>query len=424
MKNRTLKGIIAAGLLAVCGHAETCKEVVIYDGAGTSGRMEESGRTFPEAPEWAANWGNFNNMNSPYIRLSGQKGAKADWTGNLVFDKLPVHLNGGSFKITARSTQNAKFGIWLTGNSGSGNVAFYNLQANSTKAIEVPVTSLLGTGNTTVSKVGIGLFGVPAYQYTTLFIDNVKFTCAGDATSNGSAGSVSGTATADDENVPYYFRDVVPNSPVRDFSGEPLAAPAGAYTAGERSALRQKTQSLFVLGEQEHRQIVRFQESKALTAKQFRDGWYNSMFLVEKYRLMDSVTASPKNLFHEAGEIAAASGNTSIPLLIADLDYAIKYFTDSTLVNYGLQDYHLLLAGLPVTETRTSKVRIAYDPFFAATTRNTLPSVEICTAGKCQALEPRSEITLEFASAGLQSITVKMHSGNLSVNQTLKLEVK
>lgn len=423
MKNRTLKGIIAAGLLAVCGHAETCKEVVIYDGAGTSGRMEESGRTFPEAPEWAANWGNFNNMNSPYIRLSGQKGAKADWTGNLVFDKLPVHLNGGSFKITARSTQNAKFGIWLTGNSGSGNVAFYNLQANSTKAIEVPVASLLGSGSTTVSKVGIGLFGVPTYQYTTLFIDNVKFTCAGDAASNGTAGSTSVTA-GDDENVPYYFRDVVPNSPVRDFSSDPVKAPKGAYTADERAELRQKTHSPFVLGEQEHLQIVRYQESKDLTAKQSRDGWYNSMFIVEKYRLKDSVTASPKNLFHEAGEIAAASGNTSIPLLIADLDYAIRYFTDSTLVNYGLQDYHLLLAGLPVTETRSSKVRIAYDPFFAATTRNTLPSVEICTAGKCQVLEPRSEITLEFASAGLQSITVKMRSGNLSVNQTLKLEVK
>ena len=69
------------------------------------------------------------------------------------------------------------------------------------------------------------------------------------------------------------------------------------------------------------------------------------MFLVERNRLKDSVIASPKNLFLEAGEIAAASGNRSIPLLVADLDYGIKYFTDSTLVNYRLQDYHLLLAG-------------------------------------------------------------------------------
>lgn len=422
MKNRTLKGIAIAGLcMAICGHAENCKETVLYDGSGANGRMEETGRTFPEAPEWNANWGNLDNMNPPYIRLSGQKGAKADWTGNLVFDKLPLRLNGGSLKITARATQNVKFGIWLTGNSGSGNVAFYNLQANSTKAIEVPVASLLGTGDVTASKVGIGLFGVPAYQYTTLFIDNVKFTCAA-----GNAGSGSGATSADTdgENTPYYFRDVVPNSPAREFSGDPLAAPAGAYTAGERSALRQKTQSLFVLGEQEHRQIVRFQESKALTAKQSRDGWYNSMFLVERNRLKDSVIASPKNLFLEAGEIAAASGNRSIPLLVADLDYAIKYFTDSTLVNYRLQDYHLLLAGLPVTEVRTSKVKIAYDPFFAATTRNTLPSVEICAAGKCNAVQPGSETEIEFATAGLQEITVKMRSGNLNVNQTLKLEVK
>ena len=85
---------------------------------------------------------------------------------------------------------------------------------------------------------------------------------------------------------------------------------------------------------------------------------------------------------------------------------------------------YLLLAGLPVTEVRSSKVKIAYDPFFAATTRNTLPSVEICAAGKCNAVQPGSETEIEFATAGLQEITVKMRSGNLNVNQTLKLEVK
>ena len=217
---------------------------------------------------------------------------------------------------------------------------------------------------------------------------------------------------------------MVPNSPAREFSSDPVKAPAGAYTASERTDLAQKTARKFVLSEPEHQQIVRFQESKSLSAKQSRDGWYNSMFLVERNRLKDSVVASPKNLFHEAGEIAAASGNKTIPLLIADADYAIKYFTDSTLTNYTLQDFHLLLAGLPVTETRTSKIRIAYDPFFVATTRSALPSVEICTAGKCLAATPGAEITLEFASAGVQDITVKMRSEGLSVNQTLKLEVK
>lgn len=428
MANRTLKGIVAAGLfLAICSNAATCKETVIYDGSSNNGRMEESGRTFPEAPEWNANWGNFDNMKPPYIRLSGQKAAKADWTGNLVFDKLPLHLSGGSLKITARATQNAKFGIWLTGNSGSGNVAFYNLQANTTKAIEVPVASLLGAGDVTVSKVGIGIFGVGAYQYTTLFIDDLKFTCASDAAganTGSGTGNGSGAGAFDDESAPYYFRDVVPQSSARDFATDPVKAPAGAYTASERNTLAQRTARKFVLSEQEHQQIVHLQSATDLTAKQSRDSWYKGMFLVERNRLKDSVIASPKNLFHEAGEIAAASGNRSIPLLIADVDYAIKYFTDSTLTNYTLQDFHLLLAGLPVTETRTSKVKIAYDPFFAATTRATFPSVEICNAGKCQTATPGAEITLEFASAGVQDITVKMRSEGLSVNQTLKLEVK
>ena len=53
MANRILKGAVFAGLvLASAGNAENCKEAVLYDGSNYNGQMEESGRTFPEAPEW------------------------------------------------------------------------------------------------------------------------------------------------------------------------------------------------------------------------------------------------------------------------------------------------------------------------------------------------------------------------------------
>lgn len=418
MNNRTLSGAIIAGLaMAICSSAETCREALLYDGSLFNGQMENTTRTFPEAPEWKANWGNFDKMNSPYIRLSGIKGQKGDWTGNLVFDGMPITLAGGSIQLSVRATQDARFGVWLSGNSGTGNITFYNLKANTTELIEAPAASFIKDGNAMVSKVGVGLFNVPANQYTTLFIDNVKFTCAkGDSPVQVNSG--------DSDVTPYHFRNVDISSPVREFFTPGIGNPKAAIQERERESLQQRTTRKFVLDEQEHRQVTASLESQGKTARQSRDGWYKSMFIVERNRIADNIIASSKNLFREAGEIAAASGNTTIPLLIADIDYAIKRFTDSTFTDYRLEDYHLLLAGFAVSEVRSSKVNIVFDPFFVTTTRGILPGVEICTAGKCQNLDAGKETTLEFASAGEQAITVKLRSGNTSAQQVLKLEVK
>jgi len=419
MKNRTLKGVVIAGLaMAICSNAETCKESVIYDGTLNNGRMEESSRTFPEAPEWQANWGNFENMEAPYIRLSGMKNSQGDWKGNLVFNTFPVTLKGGSLKMSVRATQNAKFGVSLAGNSGNGKTAYYTLAANSTKVIEVPVESLLGSGSGTVNQVGIGLYGVPAWQYTSLFVDNLKFTCTGSP-STGTA-----TAATTGEEDSYQFREVDFSSANREFLTPTVNAPKAAIGTPERESLKQRTQRNFVLDEQEHRQVMEFQKANSPTAQKSRDGWYRSLFIVERNRIKDNAIASPKNIFHEAGEIAAGNGNRDIPLLIADIDYAIKHFTDTTFTGYRLDDFHLLLAGFATSHVRGSKVNIVYDPFFVTTTRQVLPSVEICVNGKCSGVEPGSTLPVEFGSAGLQTITVKLSSENTSVQQNLKLEVK
>ena len=424
MLNRTLKGAAIAGLaMAICGNAQNCKETLIYDGTSLNGNMEQAGRTFPETPEWTANWGDFENMKSPYIRLSGIKNEKADWTGSLVFNALPANLRGGSLKMSVRSTQAGKFGVWLTGNSGAGNVLFYNLKANTTHTLDVPVTSLLGNGNVTASKVGIGLFGVPAYQYTTLFIDNVKFTCVADG-NESAGGHNAGGNLASENGAGYFFRDVNPVHPARQFAGETVPDAKKALSEETRREFRARTSKKFVLTEREHAQVSAFQKDPGATAKDSRDGWYRSLFIVDRNRLEDSAIASPKNLFLEAGDIAAAEKNTSIPLLIADIDYAVKYYTDTTFSTTSLEDYHLILAGFPVSETHSSRIKVAYDPFFVTTTRETLPSVELCVGGDCKVLAPKTETTLEFKSAGLQEITVKLRSGGESVQQKLKLEVK
>ena len=60
MASRILKGAVLAGLVwASAANAENCKEAVLYNGSSNNGQMENTGRTFPEAPEWNANWGDF-----------------------------------------------------------------------------------------------------------------------------------------------------------------------------------------------------------------------------------------------------------------------------------------------------------------------------------------------------------------------------
>ncbi len=424
MKHRSLRGIAVAGLfLAVAGNAQICNNAVIYDGSRNNGRMEEQGRTFPEAPEWKANWGDFDKMMSPYIRLSGIKNVRGDWTGTLVFDELPASVRGGSLKMAIRATQAAKFGVWLVEAAGAGNVSFRNIEANRTYELDIPIENLLGKTEASVRKVGIGLFGVPANQYTKLFVDNVSFSCVGDgAASSSSTQSMSYGEAAG----AYYFRDVNPASAFRASINNdiPVRTARMAMDAATRTEYKARTNKPFVLGEQDYRQIEAFKNANDLSPEKSRDGWYKSMFLVDRNRLRDSVIANPKTLFTEAQNVTAAYGNRTLPLLIADVDCSVKYYSDTTLSTTTLENYHLLLAGFPTSYVKGSKVKIAYDPYFVATTSNGLPSVEICTEEKCQAVERGSVAEIEFKSAGTQHVIVKLRSGNTTTQQVLSLEVR
>ena len=112
MKSR-IWGLVALGgaLLSSTAFAGTCKNLVLYENGQSKGFMEESTRSFPEAPEWSTNWGDFDNMKSPYIRLSGMRNYRGDWTGSLIFDAMPVTVQGGALKLKVRSTQAGNFGV-------------------------------------------------------------------------------------------------------------------------------------------------------------------------------------------------------------------------------------------------------------------------------------------------------------------------
>ena len=419
MKSRILGPLALGGaLLSSTAFAGTCKNLILYENRSSKGFMEESTRTFPEAPEWSTNWGDFENMKSPYIRLSGMRNSGSDWTGALNFDALPAVVQGGSLKLKVRSTQAGNFGVWLSGPDGNGKISFHAIEAGKTHILDIPVSTLMEGISVEVDKVGIGLFNVPGNQYTTLFIDDVALTCAQEKNIV--------EPVSKEEQVPYPFVETNPASATRtglfeDIYDSPVKS---RYSASEKSSISKKTSAKFVIPEESQIRILNFKEAGNLTPRESWRGWYNSLFLVEKGKLADDVIPNSKRLFEEAGTLAATSDYTVLPLLVANITYGVAYCGDSSCTKQEIEDYPLQLVGFPTSFVTSSRVRIAYDPYFSITPSGKLPSLELCTGAKCLELSPKSEGTLEFESAGIQKVLVKIHSENKTVEQALFVEVK
>ena len=418
MKSRMSRCAALIGtVLSLSGFAQVCNDVSLYKN-GEAGKMETTGMTFPEAPEWSANWGNISQggteaLTPPYIRWSGMKNKAGDWTGLLSFDKLPVTVQSGNVAFKVRATQKSKFGIWLVGDFGNSGVKFFDIDANKTYSLKVAVAEFLGNSAKTVTHVGVGLFDVPAHQYTTLFVDDVSVSCA---ISNGSVA----------ETWTYPYSDLDPRNPRREgkFISTPAPMTSAAYSEEKRRKIADSTRANFVLSESEHYQIQNFPNRTDLTPQSSRDGWFNNMYLIDRNRLRDSVIANPKGLFYEANEAAAGTDNHEMPLLIGNVDYAYRVCSDSVCKAGLLQNARILQAGFPSASVRGSRLKIFYDPYFICTNRSAFPKVEIYAKNKWQVLEPKSEMLLEFESAGVQSVKVRLTEGGVTINQTLFVEVK
>ena len=426
MNYRMFKGVAFAGaLLALNGFAEECKGVALYSDGSDNGQMIESGRTFPEPPEWKANWGNFDGMNAPYIRLSGVKNVQGDWKGLLSFPTLPLHVEGGVLRLKVRATQNARFGIWLKGSLSESRIHYVELAANKTQSLEIPLAGLGLTGAMDVMNVGVGLFQVPQYQYTTLFIDDVGFSCV----KNG-AGGVSSSSFAmemtDESPWKYEFSNVDAWSVNRETRLLPAkeAEFSAAYSPQERNALISTTDADFCVSMLDHAKIVNSVQASEMTAKKSRLAWFDNLYTIVRNRLRENVVANPKQLYFEAEAVAANSDYTVIPLLVADLDYVYRACADDACGSTRNVNAHLLTAGLPTSFVRGSKVSLVLDPYFVVTKQRVLPSISVCVSGTCKSISPKERLELEFPSAGLQTIVFKMKNGGRSVEQKLFVEVK
>ncbi len=415
MNRITRCAALVGTVLSLSSFAQVCNEVSLYKN-GEAGKMESM--TFPEAPEWGANWGEMEALTPPYIRWSGMKDKAGDWTGLLSLSNLPVTVQGGNVKVKVRSTQKGKFGIWLAGAFGNSGIKFFDLDANRTYALNVAVEELLGGSPRSIEKIGVGLFDVPAHQYTTLFVDDVSLSCA----------QVAEIESVDDfiESFAYPFETVNVTGALRNgkFSSDTFPATTAAYAEDSRQKLKDSTQMKFVLSNDEFLRLANFVNANSLTPKQSREGWFRSMILVERNRLQDSLIANPKSLFYEAEAFAASTDNRLMPLLIGNVDFAYRACADSSCQKTVIQNSRSLLAGLPVAWVKGARLKVFYDPYFVSTNRKTLPKVEIYSAGKWKALNAESSLELDFESAGVQKIQVRLSEGGLTVNQNIFVEVR
>ena len=423
MMRRMFKGIALAGaVFALNGFAQECKDVALYSDGSDKGQMIESGRSFPEPPEWRANWGNLDGMVAPYIRLSGMKNVQGDWKGLLLFPSLPLHVDGGVLRLKVHATQNVRFGVWLKGASSESLTYNVALTANKTQLLKIPLAEFGVTGPIDVVNVGVGLFQVPQNQYTSLFIDDIEFSCVKNNASTGSSTS----SEIEKDALVYEFSNADAWSSARDVRLLPAKETefSAAYTPQERSFLLSKTNADFLVSELEHLKIVNSVRATEMLAKKSRLTWYDNLYLIVRNRIHENVVANPKHLYFEAEAVAANSDYTVIPLLVADLDYMYKACADSVCGSTQNVNAHLLMAGLPTSFVRGSKINLVLDPYFIVTKQKDLPSVSVCVSGTCKALPVKGSLELEFPSSGLQTIIVKMKSNGRNIEQKLFVEVK
>lgn len=413
MKKRMSRCAALIGtLLSLSSNAQVCNEVVLYE-QGEVGKIE-SGGTFPEKPEWTANWGVMENLVPPYIRWSGVKNSSGDWKESVTFASMPTYVRGGSLSMDLRVTQNAKVGVWFEGDFGKSPVYYKDIDGNVSVSLKVPLDDYIGSGPHLVQKIGFGLFDVPAGQYTTLFVDNVSLDCGVSDSSE------------ETEKTSFVFSDVVPSTPTREnwFRSVSASPMSSAYDDDRRKSLGDSTQLDFVMSEQEHSQIERFVSAEQLSAQESAEGWFKCFYFVERNRLRDSVIANPKTLFYEARAFVENDGEGASPLLVGNVDYGYRACIDSSCDSTGIDRARILVAGLPSASVRGSTLRLYYDPYFITTNRKAVPSLEIFSEGRWTAVPLKSHFDVNFQSAGLQKVQVRLSEGGVTNQQTLFVEVK
>lgn len=438
-------GAVLAWVLYVQGNvfAQECEYQALYTGNSADLiTMEEATRTWPEAPELFANWGVKDGMEPPYLRFSGQTNVMQDWTGALNLGSVPLIVGGGNLELQVYSTQSARIRVWLESSAGVVSAQQnYDLPAQKNTKLGIPV-SLLGVGLPfTLQKIWVQLDQVPAYQYTTVFMDQLGLTCAQKSEANeqvplDSADLVPIAQTLANS---YVFNNLDPVQAVRPMPESSYVADYAYLVKNDSAQIYQQSKSTtgIVLSAEESNALHKSLAKAPLSADSSRRLWFYNLHALSRARLQDSLFANPQTLYEEAGFIAANADLRLIPLLLADLDYeshVCDFRTDSASAASAtppacLYDPFLVKrythVGLPVARVNSSRVALVYDPEFLTTNRKeALPTVELRIDGKWHTLAPKESLVTDLPAAGVHAIVCRFKRGSYTFENTVLVEVR
>ena len=424
MLNRVFNCVwITCIALAASIYAAECKSISIYSPTNpTIGSITSS--TFPEPPEWLTNWGIQGQMVPPYIRFSGQHNQLKTWESALSFPQLPLKVQGGYLELQVHASNQVLFNIALIENGVAGPKQSYKLSPNQTKQLKIPLSALSSKESLVIEGISIGLSQVPAYQYNTLFLVNISFSCAESTPEKP-------TTNEAELSFEFSFTETEAKKAERiiyDLESAPIGYALKKHSDSAQLVLKGMSISQVILTEKEHLILQKLVSEPSSSPKQSWKNWNQSLYYISQNRLSDSLFANPKTLFRQANEIAASYNYEVIPLLIGSFNYDYSVCeaenSESVCIKEHLENAQLLVAGLASSFAYRSNVELILDPYFITTNQNTIPEVEVLIKKEWKSIKPKSRLSLSFDSLGEQSISIRLRYGSKIVENTLLLEVR
>lgn len=424
---------LLAGMSFSVSAAETCQGIELYSGmAGQSVSMDQESRTWPEGPEFFTNWGEKDGMLPPYIRLSGQKDIAQDWKGVFRFG-AGQWVEGGNLQMQVHPLVDVDLSVSVITSFGESVPSIVHLAGSKTTQLDIPLNQLGLSGALQVQGIVTTLLQVPKYQYTTVFFDNVRFTCAMNSSTDPTEPSESQNEAhpADLLATTYAFSEADPLLPYREV-GPVAFTPNYAYVIKSNEQIAtQRTRSVtsIVVSAEQHQDLLTSLAKTPLTADASVALWKNNLHELAKARLRDSVLANPAVVAKTADFIAADANHYLIPLLIADVDYEAEA-CDEMADTLSCQTLPLVAdryshVALPIASVTGSKIAFVYDPQFVVTNRSeSLPTIEVYTGESWILIEPKTTKVVEFLQAGVNTIRLKMHRGSYVKENVILVEVK
>ncbi len=409
-------------VLASSIHSAECKSISLYSSNNPSpGFLTNS--SFPENPEWQANWGKLGEMEPPYIRFSGQHNQTKNWKAVISFPQMPFYVSSGFLELKVRATQKVQIKIVLEQAENNGLAYTTSINANQTHKLEIPISSLLSKSSLIVKGVSIELIQIPANQYTTLFLDDISFSCT-------STTPITNTVLKSSDTL-FVFSETIAEKAARtplDTGAMPISYALKKHSDSAQIVLRSLSENQIVMTENEHHILQAKVLEKPSSPKQSWKSWNECLYYINKNRLNDSLFANPKVLFREANNFSASYNYQVIPILVGLFNY--DYYlcnqknSDSICIQKHLESSKIMVSGFSSSFIYGSKVEFILDPYFITTNQKTMPEIELFLHNQWVSLKIRSRITHSFDSLGLHSIPVKLYHGSDIIETTLLLEVR